>query len=104
MIKTVFEAAERTEDNFIGATSLIIYTVFVLVTVKYIAFVLRADNKGEGGTFSLLGLIKGTDEPNSSIDIEKKSGNTLSLIKISTFCDSISVSSIIAKGDSIVKV
>jgi K+ transporter len=75
VLKTVFESAEKTDQNFIGSVSLIMYTIFVLVTIKYMAFVLRADNKGEGGTFALLGLLKGTEEPNSSIDIEKKSGN-----------------------------
>jgi len=40
----------------IGLLSLILWTLTVIVTVKYVSFVLRADNRGEGGTLSLMSL------------------------------------------------
>ena len=47
------------EDIF-GVLSLIIWALVVIVTVKYVAFVLRADNRGEGGTLSLMALAQGS--------------------------------------------
>jgi len=40
----------------VGLLSLIVWALTVVVTVKYVIFVLRADNKGEGGTLSLMTL------------------------------------------------
>jgi KUP system potassium uptake protein len=40
-----------------GILSLIIWALVLVVTVKYVGFVLRADNRGEGGTFALLALL-----------------------------------------------
>ncbi|MGE3760125.1 MAG: potassium transporter Kup [Pseudobdellovibrionaceae bacterium] len=45
-----------TTDNVLGILSLIIWTMIVIVFFKYILFVLRADNKGEGGILALLAL------------------------------------------------
>ncbi len=42
----------------IGAMSLVFWTLTLQTTVKYVIFTLRADNKGEGGIFSLYTLIK----------------------------------------------
>lgn len=42
----------------IGAMSLIFWTLTFQTTIKYVIFTLRADNKGEGGIFSLYALIK----------------------------------------------
>jgi KUP system potassium uptake protein len=44
-------------DNVIGCISLVVWTLTLIVSVKYLAFVLRADNDGEGGTFALYGLV-----------------------------------------------
>ena len=43
-------------DEILGLLSLIVWMLTVTVTVKYIFFVTRADNKGEGGTLSLMSL------------------------------------------------
>lgn len=40
-----------------GVLSLIFWTMTLIVTVKYVALILRADNKGEGGSLALLALI-----------------------------------------------
>ncbi|MDB6029358.1 MAG: potassium transporter Kup [Verrucomicrobiales bacterium] len=42
--------------NVLGVLSLIFWSLILLVTVKYLSFVLRADNKGEGGILALLTL------------------------------------------------
>lgn len=42
----------------IGGASCIIWTLTMLTTIKYVAIAMRADNKGEGGIFSLYALIR----------------------------------------------
>ena len=44
------------EANVFGVLSLIFWAVMLIVSVKYISFVLRFDNKGEGGVLALLAL------------------------------------------------
>jgi KUP system potassium uptake protein len=46
-----------TPDNVLGAISLAIWTITLIVAVKYALIVLRADNDGEGGVFALYGLL-----------------------------------------------
>src|SRR5918992_1155331 len=46
-------------DHVIGAVSLIFWALLLLITLKYIGFVLYADHHGEGGVFALLGLLQG---------------------------------------------
>lgn len=45
------------ETEVIGLISLMIWTLTIIVTIKYVLFLLRADNDGEGGTLSLLALL-----------------------------------------------
>jgi KUP system potassium uptake protein len=47
-----------TPDNVLGILSLIFWTLVLIVSVKYMAFILRADNRGEGGIFALLALLR----------------------------------------------
>jgi KUP system potassium uptake protein len=42
----------------LGVVSLILWTLTLIVTVKYIAVLMRADNKGEGGTVALMALAQ----------------------------------------------
>ena len=42
----------------LGTLSLIFWSLLVVVTLKYVVLILRADNEGEGGTFALLALLK----------------------------------------------
>lgn len=44
-------------DEVVGLISLMIWTLTIIVTLKYVLFLLRADNDGEGGTLSLLALL-----------------------------------------------
>ena len=43
--------------NVLGVLSLIFWSMNLIVTVKYVAIIMRADNKGEGGSLALLALI-----------------------------------------------
>ncbi len=44
-------------EEVVGLISLMIWTLTIIVTFKYVLFLLRADNHGEGGTLSLLALL-----------------------------------------------
>ncbi|GAM36149.1 hypothetical protein TCE0_018f05012 [Talaromyces pinophilus] len=44
-------------QDLIGVLSIIIWTLFLMVTVKYVLVILHADNDGEGGTFSTYSLL-----------------------------------------------
>jgi len=48
-----------TNEQCIGAISLIIWNLIIVVIIKYVIFILMADNRGEGGTFALCGLLTG---------------------------------------------
>lgn len=44
--------------DVLGVLSLIVWALTIIVTIKYVIFVLRADNEGEGGTLSLMALAR----------------------------------------------
>jgi KUP system potassium uptake protein len=46
------------EELIIGSLSCIIWTITLQTTIKYVFLVLRADNRGEGGTFALYALVR----------------------------------------------
>lgn len=46
------------EALIIGSLSCIIWTITLQTTIKYVILILRADNKGEGGTFALYALVR----------------------------------------------
>jgi len=47
----------RTAQNVYGVVSLVFWLLVLVVAVKYVGLILRADNNGEGGIFALLGLL-----------------------------------------------
>ena len=47
------------EGDILGIISLLIWALFIVVTLKYVLFLMRADNRGEGGTLSLMALAQG---------------------------------------------
>ncbi|MDX8450322.1 potassium transporter Kup [Mesorhizobium captivum] len=57
-----------TREDVLGILSLIIWALTLIVTIKYVTFVLRADNRGEGGTLSLMSLA-GSSFPTRSTAI-----------------------------------
>lgn len=58
----VFQAIVKskviTESLVIGALSCVIWTLTIQTTIKYVILTLKADNKGEGGMFSLFALVR----------------------------------------------
>ena len=49
-----------THDNVLGVLSLMVWSLFLIVTVKYVIFMMRADNRGEGGIMALIALVRRT--------------------------------------------
>jgi len=49
---------EIARTTVLGVLSLILWALFLIVTAKYVLILLRADNKGEGGTLSLMALAQ----------------------------------------------
>jgi KUP system potassium uptake protein len=45
-------------ENVLGVLSLIFWSLILIISLKYMMFVLRADNRGEGGIFALLALLR----------------------------------------------
>ena len=45
-----------TPENVLGILSLVFWALTIVVTIKYVGFMLRADNKGEGGIMALMAL------------------------------------------------
>ena len=52
-----------THDNVLGVLSLIIYSLLLVISIKYVAIVMRADNQGEGGVLALTSLVPGRTGP-----------------------------------------
>jgi KUP system potassium uptake protein len=50
------DRAELVRAAVLGVASLILWALFVIVTLKYVVILLRADNNGEGGTLTLMAL------------------------------------------------
>ncbi|HMJ20010.1 MAG TPA: KUP/HAK/KT family potassium transporter, partial [Gemmatimonadaceae bacterium] len=48
---------EPAANNVYGILSLIVWSLIIIVSIKYIIFIMRADNNGEGGILALLALI-----------------------------------------------
>ncbi|TQF14272.1 potassium transporter Kup [Myxococcus llanfairpwllgwyngyllgogerychwyrndrobwllllantysiliogogogochensis] len=46
-----------TPENVLGVLSLIFWSLLIIVSVKYLIFVMRADNRGEGGILALMALV-----------------------------------------------
>jgi KUP system potassium uptake protein len=46
-----------TPEHVLGILSLVFWTITLIVTVKYVTFIMRADNRGEGGSLALLALV-----------------------------------------------
>jgi KUP system potassium uptake protein len=61
-IQTIFttdhHAVRLSEGNVFGIISLIFWVITITVSVKYVLFIMRVDNEGEGGIMALLALIQ----------------------------------------------
>ncbi|MFP7365015.1 potassium transporter Kup [Corynebacterium callunae] len=49
---------EVTPDNVYGIISMVLWTITLIVTIKYVLLVTRADNQGQGGILALVALLK----------------------------------------------
>jgi KUP system potassium uptake protein len=49
-----------TEASVYGVISLVFWTITIIVSIKYVTFIMRADNEGEGGIMALIALIQGS--------------------------------------------
>ncbi len=65
-LKEVFHGGHvaTTHDNILGVLSLLFWTMTIIVSLKYVMLILRADNNGEGGLIAMLALA--TNAVNSS--------------------------------------
>jgi KUP system potassium uptake protein len=57
--KTILNMTAKTPDpgTILGALSLVLWTLFIITTVKYVSFAMRFDNDGEGGILALMSLL-----------------------------------------------
>ena len=58
VMKAIVGDSVINSDLIIGGMSLVFWTITLQTTIKYVVFTLKADNKGEGGIFSLYTLVK----------------------------------------------
>lgn len=58
VLNAITNGKEISEHLIIGSLSLIIWTLTLQTTIKYVILTLKADNKGEGGIFSLYALVR----------------------------------------------
>jgi K+ transporter len=54
------EDGPLTREEVYGPVSLVFWTVTLVVSVKYVTFIMRADNDGEGGVMALIALVQRT--------------------------------------------
>jgi KUP system potassium uptake protein len=63
-LKTVFTADDHavhaTQADVYGVLSLVVWSLILVVSIKYLTVVLRADREGEGGIMALIGLVRET--------------------------------------------
>jgi KUP system potassium uptake protein len=59
-----FTGLQPTRDNVLGMLSMITWALIIVVTLKYVIVVMRADNRGEGGVLALMALV--SSEPGIS--------------------------------------
>jgi KUP system potassium uptake protein len=55
--QSLLSFGDTTEHAIFGALSLIFWSLIVVVTIKYVAVIMRADNRGEGGLLALTALV-----------------------------------------------
>lgn len=55
----------HTPENVLGVLSLIFWSLIIVISIKYLTFVMRADNEGEGGIIALTALVSPPDRQGS---------------------------------------
>ncbi len=75
----LFDAAATTRVEIMGVLSLIFWSLIVIVTLKYVVLVMRADNRGEGGILALMALAQ-------RVSVGRTVKNTIALVGIAGAC------------------
>jgi KUP system potassium uptake protein len=73
-------AVALTQDNVLGVLSLIFWSLLMVVGVKYVSFILRADNHGEGGIFALLALLPQRGSPGDDLGAKARTAIILAAV------------------------
>jgi KUP system potassium uptake protein len=70
-MQTVFSidnhAVKATTSDIYGVVSLVFWSLTLVVTIKYVTFILRADNDGEGGILALAALVRSRLKPTTRL-------------------------------------
>jgi len=74
-----FKLGGATNWEVLGILSLIFWSLVLIVTVKYVLLIMRADNRGEGGILALMALAQ-------RVSVNPRTRNTLALVGISGAC------------------
>ena len=75
----LFDPANTSPAEIMGVLSLIFWSLIVIVTVKYVFLVMRADNRGEGGILALMALAQ-------RVSVGRRVKNALALVGIAGAC------------------
>ncbi len=74
-----FKGAGITNFEVLGVLSMIFWALVLIVTVKYVLLIMRADNRGEGGILALMALAQ-------RVSVGQRARNVLALVGISGAC------------------
>jgi KUP system potassium uptake protein len=74
-----FKLGGATNWEVLGILSMIFWSLVLIVTVKYVLLIMRADNRGEGGILALMALAQ-------RVSVNPRTRNTLALVGISGAC------------------
>ncbi len=61
------QGVEIVTSNILGVMSLIFWTLILVISIKYLCYILRADNEGEGGVLALLALLRNYSSQSSNL-------------------------------------
>jgi KUP system potassium uptake protein len=75
----LFDPARTTQVEIMGVLSLIFWSLIIIVTLKYVFLVMRADNRGEGGILALMALAQ-------RVSVGRHVKNGLALVGIAGAC------------------
>ena len=65
-IQTMYASLPINDDNIIGGISALLWTIMLVVTLKYVTVVMRVNNRGEGGVMALTALASQSTHPTTS--------------------------------------
>src|ERR1700693_6299539 len=75
----LFDTAATTRVEIMGVLSLIFWSLIIIVTLKYVMLVMRADNRGEGGILALMALAQ-------RVSVGRTVKSTIALVGIAGAC------------------